>query len=53
VNSNGEVVAVTSRLYAPLGFTSDQVPFAVPVRMTCERVLKCPEGSPPAPGERR
>ena len=53
VNSAGEVLAVASRTYAPLGFTSDQVTFAVPVRMSCERVLKCPGGSPTAPGDRR
>ena len=39
VNSKGEVLAVASRTYAPLGFTTDQVTFAAPVRMSCERVL--------------
>ena len=53
VNSKGEVLAVASRTYAPLGFTSDQVTFAVPVRMSCEKVLKCPNGDPNAPGDRR
>lgn len=53
VNSKGEVLAVASRIYAPLGFTSDQVTFAVPIRMSCERVLKCPGGTPTAPGDRR
>jgi S1-C subfamily serine protease len=53
VNSNGEVLAVASRAYAPLGFTSAEVPFAVPIRMSCEQVLKCPNGAPNAPGERR
>jgi S1-C subfamily serine protease len=53
VNSNGEVVAIASRVYAPLGFTSDQVAFAVPIRMACERVLKCPSGGPASPGDRR
>jgi S1-C subfamily serine protease len=53
VNSNGEVIAVASRTYAPLGFTSAEVPFAVPVRMSCEQVLKCPNGPPAGPGDRR
>jgi S1-C subfamily serine protease len=50
VNSKGEVLAVASRAYAPLGFTTDQVTFAVPVRMSCEKVLKCPNGEPNGPG---
>ena len=50
VNSKGEVLAVASRAYAPLGFTTDQVTFAVPVRMSCEKVLKCPNGEPSGPG---
>ena len=53
VNSKGEVLAVASRAYAPLGFTTDQVTFAVPVRMSCDKVLKCPNGDPNAPGDRR
>jgi S1-C subfamily serine protease len=53
VNSNGEVLAISSRAYAPLGFTSDQVTFAVPIGMSCERVLKCPGSAPPTPGEQR
>ena len=53
VNSKGEVLAVASRTYAPLGFTSDQVTFAVPVRMSCEKVLKCPNGDPNGAGDRR
>lgn len=53
VNSKGEVLAVASRTYAPLGFSTDQVTFAVPVRMSCEKVLKCPNGNPNGPGDRR
>ena len=53
VNSKGEVLAVASRTYAPLGFTSDQVTFAVPVRTSCEKVLKCPNGDPNGAGDRR
>lgn len=52
VNSNGEVVAVASRAYAPLGFASDEVFFGIPVQVTCERVLRCPSGGAAQPGER-
>ena len=44
VNSDGKVVAIASRTFAPLGFTSDGVWFGVPPRAACERVLKCPSG---------
>lgn len=46
VNSEGSVLAVASRSYAPLGFTSDQVYFAPFVRAACERVLSCSGGAP-------
>jgi S1-C subfamily serine protease len=48
VNSDGGVVAVASRSYAPLGFTSDQVYFAPFVQAACERVLRCSGGAPGA-----
>ncbi len=51
VNSEGGVLAVASRSYAPLGFTSDQVYFAPFVRAACERVLRCSSGAP-AMGDR-
>ena len=51
INSNGEVVAVASRSYAPLGFTTDGVFFSVPIRSACDRVLRCPSGTPNAPGQ--
>lgn len=44
VNSNGEVVASSSRVYSPLGFSPDAVYFAPPVRDACATVLRCPEG---------
>ncbi|HUF32109.1 MAG TPA: S1C family serine protease [Acidimicrobiales bacterium] len=44
VNSEGEVVAVASRSYAPLGFAPDDVFFAPHVRLACESVLRCPGG---------
>jgi S1-C subfamily serine protease len=45
LNDKGEVVAVASRAYAPLGFVTDDVFFAVPILATCEKILRCPEGS--------
>jgi len=46
VNSEGKVVGIASRAYAPLGYQSDSVFFAVPGRTACEKVLKCPNGDP-------
>ena len=43
LNSNGEVVGVASRGYAPLNFTADSVWFAPVIRMACEQVLRCPD----------
>ncbi|MDQ3679369.1 MAG: trypsin-like peptidase domain-containing protein [Actinomycetota bacterium] len=51
VNSEGGVLAVSSRSYAPLGFSSDQVFFAPFVRAACERILRC-SGGAPGPGDR-
>lgn len=45
LNSKGEVLAVASTAYQPLGFDPGMVTFAVPVNAACERVLKCPGGS--------
>lgn len=55
LNSKGEVVGVGAPAYAPLGFTSDRVTFAPPIRSACEKILKCPEGATDAggAGERR
>ena len=53
INSNGELLAVASRAYAPLGFASEDVFFGVPIRTACEKVLKCPSGDPSAAGDRR
>jgi S1-C subfamily serine protease len=46
INSDGEVVAVASRTYSPLKFEPDAVYFAPLVRMACDAVLSCPEGTP-------
>ena len=50
LNSKGEVIGVGTPAYAPLGFTSDRVTFASPIRATCEKILKCPEGATDAGG---
>lgn len=42
LNSNGEVVAVSSRAYAPVGFAPDAVWFAPLIKDSCARVLQCP-----------
>jgi len=52
INSKGEVVGVVSRTYAPLGFPSDGVFFSPPIRAACDRVLRCPSGTPNAPGQK-
>jgi S1-C subfamily serine protease len=46
INSDGEVVAVASRTYAPFNFATEGVYFAPLVRRACDSVLKCPEGNP-------
>ena len=54
VNSEGEVVAVASRAYSPLGFSTDEVFFAPLISAACERVLKCPSPDEVSgPGARR
>ncbi|MEO5679056.1 MAG: S1C family serine protease [Acidimicrobiales bacterium] len=46
INSDGKVLGIASRSYAPLGYASDAVWFAVPSRNACDKVLKCPNGDP-------
>jgi S1-C subfamily serine protease len=53
VNSNGEVVAIASRTYAPLGFSPEAVFFGVPVRDACAQVLRCPDGDAVGAGDQR
>jgi S1-C subfamily serine protease len=50
VDSDGNVMGVASRSYAPLNFATDSVWFGVPIQDACEQVLKCPAGSPVSPG---
>jgi S1-C subfamily serine protease len=44
LNSAGEVLAVASRAYSPLGFPPEAVFFGVPIRSSCSQVIRCPEG---------
>ncbi len=46
INSDGKVLGIASRSYAPLGYQSDGVWFAIPNRNACDKVLKCPNGDP-------
>jgi len=43
INSAGEVLAIASRTYSPLGFAPEAVFFGVPVRTSCKVVIKCPD----------
>jgi S1-C subfamily serine protease len=52
VNSEGEVLAVASRAYGPLGFRTETVWFGVPIRAACDKVLKCPSGAVGGAGDR-
>ena len=45
VNKAGQVVAVGSRSYAPLGFTSQGTYFLPFVEAACNKVLSCPGGT--------
>lgn len=47
LDSSGQVVAVSSRDFAPLGFDPLAVFFAPPIRTACEVVITCPEGGQP------
>lgn len=53
ITSEGAVLAVASRAYAPLGFPSDGVFFAPQIRASCDKVLKCPGGDTVARGDKR
>jgi S1-C subfamily serine protease len=45
VNSDGKVIAVASRSFGPLNFTSDAVWFAPPIQLACKQILRCPNGT--------
>jgi S1-C subfamily serine protease len=45
IDTDGKVVGIASRTYAPLGFAPDTVWFAPLVRSSCDKVLRCPSGN--------
>ncbi|MDQ2754895.1 MAG: serine protease [Actinomycetota bacterium] len=45
VNAAGQVIGVSSRSYAPLGFSTDTVWYSPYVQAACTKVLSCPNGS--------
>ena len=45
IDADGRVIGVASRTYAPLGFDPLAVFFAQPIRLACETVISCPDGS--------
>ena len=45
INAQGQVVAIGSRTYAPLGFTSESIFYSPYVEAACNKVLSCPGGS--------
>ena len=42
LDSSGELVAISSRNYAPLPFAPEAVFFGIPVRQACAEVVQCP-----------
>lgn len=45
INSTGQVIAVASRSYAPLGFASSGVYYSPRAQAACDQVLACPGGT--------
>jgi S1-C subfamily serine protease len=43
LDSDGRLVGISSRTYAPLDFVPDTVYFGVPVREACVEVVQCPD----------
>jgi S1-C subfamily serine protease len=50
VNAEGQVIAVASQTYAPLGFPASGVWYAPYVQAACNKVLHCPSGALPGAG---
>ncbi len=53
LDSDGKVVGVSSRSFAPLGFQSDNVWWAPAIRQACEKILKCPNDAVSGAGDKR
>jgi S1-C subfamily serine protease len=46
INSDGKVTGVASLTYAPFGFLpSGSLSYGVPIRTTCDKLLKCPSAN--------
>lgn len=46
LNSNGQVTGIASTRFAPYGFApTGGVSFAIPIRVSCEQLLRCPAGN--------
>jgi hypothetical protein len=45
INQSGQVIAVASRTYAPLGFTSTGIWYTPYVEAACSKILSCPGGT--------
>ncbi len=45
INQSGQVVAVASRTYSPLGFSSSGIWYSPYVEAACNKVLSCPNGT--------
>ncbi len=45
INQSAQVVAVASRTYAPLGFSSNGIWYSPYVEAACNKILSCPNGS--------
>ena len=53
LDSDGKVVGISSRSFAPLGFISDDVWWAPAIRDACDKVLRCPNDSVTGAGDKR
>ena len=45
INQSAQVVAVASRTYAPLGFSSNGIWYSPYVEAACNKILSCPNGT--------
>ena len=48
LNANGDVVGIASRVYSPLGFGPDTVWYSAPIRLACDKVVRCPANNAPS-----
>ena len=53
MDSDGKVVGINSRNFAPLGFHSDDVWWSPAIRDACDKILKCPSDKVTGAGDKR